>query len=286
MVLAIAMALSTRLTPAVVRAEFTPGQRRDPLPLDASPSGLEDADGVLAWAVVTFAFASCASAGLTANLVPALAERHVHPSTAAVLGGAFGAMQLPGRLLLTAGRCAAPVHLIVVSLVLQAFGLLAMMLAPSVGWVAAALMVFAAGAVWGRWPDLTSRRPVSACTSPAASMVGSTAGSSWHAPWDRSAPQPWRRIGYGAVIGLLGLIFAALAMAWYRLLDRRNTAVEAASGGGRRRSRSGRPSIRLQDLDRRRQRLGAIRPGLAGGRGVDRLDDIHPAHDMTERGEP
>ena len=99
------------------------------------------------WTLATFAFASLASAGLTANLVPALGERQVSPSAAALLGGMFGVMQLPGRLLLsTGGAAGSPMRLIVVSLLLQAVGLLAFSAAPSVVVTAGGLVIFAGGA--------------------------------------------------------------------------------------------------------------------------------------------
>ena len=49
----------------------------------------------------TFALASLASAAFTSNLIPALGERGLSPSHAAMLGGMMGLMQLPGRALLT-----------------------------------------------------------------------------------------------------------------------------------------------------------------------------------------
>ena len=147
-ILAGAVALSTLLTQTMVLADLPTehADARSPHPI--SPSGSDhDAERLFAWAVLTFAFASFASAGLTANLVPALAERDVSPATTALLGGALGAMQLPGRLLLSAGALgSSPVRLIGASLLLQALGLVGVALAPSVGWVAGSLMIFAVGA--------------------------------------------------------------------------------------------------------------------------------------------
>jgi MFS family permease len=227
--LAGAVVVSTLLTDAMVFAGLPPARPGGP-PRPATDGGLDaEAGRIFAWAVLTFAFASFASAGLTANLVPALAERHVSPATTAILGSAFGAMQLPGRLLLSAGASSSsPGRLIVVSLVLQAVGLVGVTLAASVGVVAAALMVFAGGAGlatlarphftqtclgversgyligrWARWPQRArAAGPIAAAAMAAAA-------------------------GYGAVVGVLGVGFAVLALASYRLLDRR-TAVEAA----------------------------------------------------------
>ncbi len=229
--LAVTVALSTLLTQAMVCAGLQPERPGARLPRASSPSGLDDdAEGLFAWAVLTFAFASFASAGLTANLVPALGERGVSPATTALLGGAFGAMQLPGRLLLSAGALrSSPVRLIVVSLALQAVGLVGVTLAPSVGWVAAALMVFAGGAGLA-----TLARPHFTQTCFGVHRSGYLNGRV--ARWQQlaravgpiGAAALAAAIGYGAVVGVLGLVFAALAMASYRLLDRRNTAVEAA----------------------------------------------------------
>jgi predicted MFS family arabinose efflux permease len=229
-VLALAVALSTELTQTLVFSELAL-EPLDPRPLrEAPPSGVDDeAEGMFAWAVLTFAFASFASAGLTANLVPALAERHVSPATTALLGGAFGAMQLPGRLLLSAGALrSSPVRLIVVSLLLQACGLVGVTLAPSVGWVAAALMVFACGAGLA-----TLARPhfTQACFGVHRSGYLNGRLARWQqlarAVGPISAAAVAATIGYGAVVAVLGLIFAALATASYRLLDRRTTALEA-----------------------------------------------------------
>ena len=213
---AVAAALSTLLTQAVVFAELLPERPearrvREPLP----PNLSDDAARLFAWAVLTFAFASFASAGLTANLVPALAEHQVSPATTALLGGALGLMQLPGRLLLSAGALrSSPVRLIVVSLVLQALGLVGVTLAPSVGWVAAALMIFAVGAGLA-----TLARPHFTQTCFGVHRSGYLNGRV--ARWQQlaravgpiGAAALAAAIGYGAVVGVLGLVFVALAVA-------------------------------------------------------------------------
>jgi MFS family permease len=229
--LALAVALSTVLTEAVVFAELQPEPVEARLPREASPSGLDDdAEAMFAWAGLTFAFASFASAALTANLVPALAERHVSPAMTALLGGGLGAMQLPGRLLLSAGALrSSPARLIVASLVLQACGLAGVVLAPSVGWIAAALMVFAGGAGLA-----TLARPHFTQTCFGVQRSGYLNGRL--ARWQQlaravgpiGAAALAATIGYGAVVGVLGFTFAVLALASYRLLDRRTPALEAA----------------------------------------------------------
>jgi len=94
-----------------------------------------------------FALASLASAAFVANLVPALGERDINPATAAMLGGLIGVMQLPGRALLMNGVFStAPTRLLAVSLMLQALGLGAVSLAPSVFVAAGGITAFALGA--------------------------------------------------------------------------------------------------------------------------------------------
>jgi hypothetical protein len=69
-------------------------------------------------------FATLASGAFSANLVPALGERGVAPTSAALLGGLMGAMQLPGRVLLMNGTLAgSPGILLALSLALHAAGL-------------------------------------------------------------------------------------------------------------------------------------------------------------------
>jgi MFS family permease len=230
-VLAIAVAVSTLVTQVLVFAELPSEPRGDPRPRGASRARLDDAaERAFAWAVLTFAFASFASAGLTANLVPALAERHISPAATALLGGAFGAMQLPGRVLLSTGALSSsPVRLIVISLVLQAIGLVGVTLAPSVGWTAAALMMFAGGA-----GVATLARPHFTQTCFGVHQSGYLNGrlARWQqlarAAGPFTAAALAAAIGYGAVVGLLGLVFAALAIASHWILDRRTTALEAA----------------------------------------------------------
>jgi hypothetical protein len=141
-------------------------------------------------------------------------------------------MQVPGRLLLTAGALhGSPARLIVISLCLQALGLAGVALAPSVGWTAAALMAFAGGAGLA-----TLARPHFTQTCFGVHQSGSLNGrlARWQqlarAAGPFSAAALATAIGYGAVVGLLGLGFAALAMASYRLdADIGSQSVQAAA---------------------------------------------------------
>ena len=95
----------------------------------------------------SFALATLASAGFTANLVPALGERGASPATAAMLGAVMGMMQLPGRALLMNGTLAgSPARLVAASLLLHAVGLGAVAAAPSMLVLALGTMTFALGA--------------------------------------------------------------------------------------------------------------------------------------------
>ena len=119
------------------------------------------------------------------------------------------------------------------SLVLQAAGLIGVTLAPSVTWVAAALMVFGGGAGLA-----TLARPHFTQTRFGVDRSGYLNGrlARWQqlarAAGPFTAAALAAAIGYGPVVGILGLVFAALAIASYRLLDGRTTAFEA--GGERR----------------------------------------------------
>lgn len=222
--LAAAVAASTVLTQAAVSGVVTPGRSGSKLAEARPPHALPDgAQRVFVWAVLTFGFASFASAGLTANLVPALAERHVSPATTALLGSAIGLMQLPGRVLLSAGALAgSPARLVAVSLGLQAAGLAGVTLASSVAAAAAALMVFAGGAGLA-----TLARPHFTQTCFGVDRSGALNGrlARWQQLARAAGPIGAAVLasgaGYGAVLGGLGIVFAVLAGAWSRGPGRR-----------------------------------------------------------------
>jgi MFS family permease len=102
--------------------------------------------GSLAAALVVFGVSTMASASFTANLIPMLAERAIDPTTAGLLGGLFGVMQLPGRALLLdpRARLSGPA-LLRASLWLQAAGAFAVAALPTTAAVAVGIAVFAAG---------------------------------------------------------------------------------------------------------------------------------------------
>lgn len=97
--------------------------------------------------ILVLCAAGFVSAGFIANLVPTLGERGVPPSTAAVLGGLFGLLQLPGRAWLVSPRASvSPARLVTWSLGLQAAGVLLIAATRTTALVALGVMVFAAGA--------------------------------------------------------------------------------------------------------------------------------------------
>jgi MFS family permease len=97
--------------------------------------------------VAVFAISSIVNSALASNIVAALVERRLTPSRAAWIGGLFGVMQLPGRvLMINKSFTPRPVPLLLVSFGLQIAGLVALMadtLQPAM-WVG--VIVFAGGA--------------------------------------------------------------------------------------------------------------------------------------------
>jgi hypothetical protein len=94
-----------------------------------------------------FTLATLASSALVANLLPALGEKGVAPTAAALVGSLMGVMQLPGRALLMSGVLAgSPERLLSLSLALHAGGLGLVAFGHSTPTAAAGTMVFALGA--------------------------------------------------------------------------------------------------------------------------------------------
>jgi MFS family permease len=171
--------------------------------------------------LVTFAIASLASAAFTANLVPTLGEQGVSPTTAALLGGLLGVMQLPGRVILMNGSLAgSPAPLVSISLVLQAGGLAAVALVPSALVAAGGVTMFAVGAGLG-----TLVRPHLVQTVYGAQASGCLNGRLARAQQLARASGPiaaaWLAtvLGYGMVFGLLAGILAAAALASHKALN-------------------------------------------------------------------
>jgi MFS family permease len=95
--------------------------------------------------IAVFSISSIVNSALASNIVAALIERQLSPARAAAIGGLFGVMQLPGRVLMTSRSFApGPFQLLVVSFGLQIVGLLTLMASAQVAlWMGVA--VFACG---------------------------------------------------------------------------------------------------------------------------------------------
>lgn len=97
--------------------------------------------------VAVFALSSVVNSALASNIVAALVERQLTPSRAAFIGGMFGVMQLPGRLLMTRKSFTpGPLPLLLVSFGLQIAGLLALMVHDVQAAMWTGVAVFAGGA--------------------------------------------------------------------------------------------------------------------------------------------
>jgi MFS family permease len=148
LVLAAVLIASSAIVRTFTFRHAHPGSRVDILEQGAPPVAVRLIDAPR-WLLITcmFAIASLASAAFSANLVPALTERGISSSSAAVLGGVIGIMQLPGRALLMNGRLdAKPTMLLTLSLGLHAVGLAGVAVAPSVIVATAGTAIFALGA--------------------------------------------------------------------------------------------------------------------------------------------
>lgn len=146
LVLALIMGATTAATRFLVfRAESVGGERlRARVHVESAVPPSRTAFGYVA---AVFGVVTLTGAAFVANLVPALEERGLAASTAGMLGGLIGVMQLPGRVLLMHGTLAgAPARLLALSVGLQALGLGGVSLGPGLFVVAAGTIVFALGA--------------------------------------------------------------------------------------------------------------------------------------------
>ena len=220
--LACVLAVSTALTWALALRARPPDPVSAPSPPGPVEAATDRAVPRFAFVLLVFALASLASAAVTANLVPALGERDVAPTTAAVLGGLLGVMQLPGRALLMRGALAAsPPRLVIVSLVLQGGGLAALAMAPSIVGIGAGIAIFAVGAGLS-----TLVRPHLVQTlftfEGAGYLNGRLAQSQQLARAAGPIIAAWAATlgGYRMVFLLLAAMFGVLAMASRRAFDR------------------------------------------------------------------
>lgn len=216
--LAVAMAAA-----AVVAHWAVPRSVREathPVSAAPLPSGDAVARRERGFAVVIAAFgsASLAHAALTTTLIPALAERRISATTAALLGSTMGLMQLPGRALMLHGRLSAsPSALLITSLGLQGTGLVIFSVAASTVAVGFAIAVFAVGSGLA-----TLVRPYLVLTLYDVHRAGYLNGVLARAQQIARAGGPIAAVALGSAFGYrwifagLAVHFAALAVVWWR----------------------------------------------------------------------
>lgn len=96
--------------------------------------------------MAVFTASSFAATALASNLVPALMERGLSPTTAAAFGGLFGIMQLPGRFAFAKNTSAVtPLVLLGTSMGLQVAGLLTLAVTHSPAGIGIGVALFASG---------------------------------------------------------------------------------------------------------------------------------------------
>lgn len=137
-VMLVAWIMERHVLPALPASNVAePGNRRDQRPWPPH----------LATVVAIFASGTLAGMALTTLLVPLLIERGASASVAALVLAALGLAQLPGRIwLLRGGRQASPDAMKVAPIVLQAAGLIGVVVVRSPGAVALWVAVFGLGA--------------------------------------------------------------------------------------------------------------------------------------------
>jgi predicted MFS family arabinose efflux permease len=182
-------------------------------PIGDAPSAAPPGFGIV---LAAFGSASLAHAALTTTLVPALAERRLSTTTAALLGGSMGLMQLPGRALMMHGRLSAsPSALLITSLALQGIGMALLAAAGSALAIGLGVAVFAGGAGLA-----TLVRPYLVQTAFAMARAGYLNGRLARVMQLARAGGPiaavaiGSSVGYRWLYGVLALHFAGLAFAW------------------------------------------------------------------------
>ena len=168
-----------------------------------------------------FSVASLASAAFTTTVVPALVERDLPVTTAALFGGLLGLMQLPGRALLMNGELAtSPSRLLLVSLLLQAAGFAALVVARTPVPIGSGIALFALGAGL-----MTLIRPHLVQTVFSMERAGYLNGLVARSQQLARAAGPVLAVGlasvvgYGAVYGALASVLAVLAIACHVFVD-------------------------------------------------------------------
>ena len=134
------------VTVSVHRAVFAGEAISRPTFAPSASVGKQELPSRLISLLALFTVSSFAGAALATNLVPALVDRGLLPQAAAALGGVFGIMQLPGRLLF-ARRTGflSPRALLATSVGLQVAGLLVLAALDSFAPIAGGVALFAGG---------------------------------------------------------------------------------------------------------------------------------------------
>ena len=157
--------------------------------------------------VTIFSISSVVNSALASNIVAALIERQLSPARAAAIGGLFGVMQLPGRVLMTNRSFSpGPVPLLLVSFALQIAGLLALMADrwQSAMWIGVA--VFAGGA------GLTTlARPYLVLHVYGSAQAGRVNGSIARGQQLARAAGPVSAAAFASAMNGYGTAFAAMA---------------------------------------------------------------------------
>jgi predicted MFS family arabinose efflux permease len=211
--LGLLMAASAGITSALI---IRGSGGREPAPSDAphdnAPPVVTPRLSALATA---FALASFIGAAFTATAVTAFIDRGLTAPRAALMLGAFGVLQLPGRVLLMCGVLETPPLLAAVSLTLQAAGLVLLVAAP-LSFIVAGVALFAVGN-----GVMTLVRPHLIQTTFAIAHAGAHNGAIARAQQFARAAGPFGAtvmasgIGYRAMLALLAVGSSALAAWWW-----------------------------------------------------------------------
>jgi len=156
--------------------------------------------------VAVFSISSVVNSALASNIVAALIERQLSPARAAAIGGLFGVMQLPGRVLMThRSFTPGPYQLLVVSFALQILGLVALIATSQVAmWIG--VVVFAGGA------GLTTlARPYIVLHAYGPDQSGRVNGVIGRGQQLARAAGPVSAAALASAIGGYGTVFAAMA---------------------------------------------------------------------------
>lgn len=163
--------------------------------------------GSLPRLVAVFSLSSVVNSALASNVVAALVERQLSPARAAAIGGLFGVMQLPGRLLMTNRSFApGPDRLLLGSFGLQIAGLLALMAgAQAALWIGVILFACGAGLT-------TLARPYLVLHVYGPGDAGRVNGVIARGQQLARAAGPVSAAALAGAIGGYGVVFAAMAV--------------------------------------------------------------------------